>query len=197
MKEAVLGPPRMRMFDGESELFEQVAVTSEVYGEYGCGLSTKWVLANTSARVLSVDTSAVWVADVLSALDTVELKRATISHVDLGSLGDWGWPNDYSAANRFHEYTDRIWEQSLSPDTVLIDGRFRVCCFLTSIRRAAPGTRIIFDDYVDRPRYHVVEKFIQRKQVHGRQCLFVVPGVGEMDTGAIDRDIERFRYVMD
>ena len=33
-------------------------------------------------------------------------------------------------------------------DCVLVDGRFRVCCFLTSLKNAEQGTRIIFDDYV-------------------------------------------------
>lgn len=33
---------------------------TKLYGEYVCGASTEWVLADTSANILSVDTCKVW-----------------------------------------------------------------------------------------------------------------------------------------
>mgnify|MGYP000156134903 FL=1 len=107
-----------------------------------------------------------------------------------------GYPINYNKSDSYKDYTNWIWEQSIKPDTVLIDGRFRVCCFLTSLKFADEGTRIIFDDYVGRPHYHVVEKFIDRKEVCGRQCLFVVPKNDDLDFEALDIEIANFRHVM-
>jgi hypothetical protein len=67
-----------------------------------------------------------------------------------------------------------MWQEKISPDLVLIDGRFRVFCFLTSVKFAPVGTKILFDDYINRPFYHVVEEFCERIDTCGRQALFEV-----------------------
>jgi len=61
------------------------------------------------------------------------------------------------------------------PDVVLIDGRFRVAVFAQALVRAAPGTRIIFDDFTVRDHYHVVKELLSPEQVSGLQALFIVP----------------------
>jgi hypothetical protein len=185
------------LFDGDDHLFKRTLLDAQHYGEYGCGASTRWVLLQTNVRVDAVDTSGDWVGNVLNGMNTAVLSRARISHVDLGPVEAWGRPVSYNKRHDFSVYTDKIWQDNPSLDTILIDGRFRVCCFLTSLKYAAVGTRLIFDDYTDRPYYHVVEKFIQRKEVCGRQCLFVVPNKSSINLGELDAEIERFRYVMD
>ena len=81
------------------------------------------------------------------------------------------------------------------PDLVLIDGRFRVCCFLTSLARAEAGTILLFDDYRDRPLYHLVEEFVQPSRQCGRQTAFVVPA--NVDKQLLLATAERFLYVTD
>ena len=119
-----------------------------------------------------------------------------IKHIDLGKVGSWGTPISYIKSHNFKNYTDFIWEQSVKPKLVLIDGRFRVCCFLTSLKLADAGTKIIFDDYVNRPQYHYIEKYVSRIKECGRQCLFIVPPKKEIDMDLLDKDIELFRFVM-
>ena len=41
-----------------------------------------------------------------------------------------------------------FFENKLVPDLILIDGRFRVCCFLSSLKYGNVGTKILFDDYL-------------------------------------------------
>ena len=94
-------------------------------------------------------------------------------------------------------YTDFLWKQPEKPDTVLIDGRFRVCCFLTTLKLADEGTRIIFDDYINRPHYHFIEKYVPRVTVCGRQCLFIKALKYNLDINELSKDIESFRFVMD
>ena len=85
----------------------------------------------------------------------------------------------------------------MTPKLVLVDGRFRVCCFLTSLKFAKEGTKIIFDDYIDRPYYHFVEKYLPREMECGRQCLFIVPSKSKIDMNELNKDIDSFRNVMD
>ena len=83
------------------------------------------------------------------------------------------------------------------PKLVLVDGRFRVCCFLTSLKFAEAGTKIIFDDYVNSPHYHFIEKYVSRINQCGRQCLFIVPTKSKIDMNSLNKDIDAFRFVMD
>jgi len=68
--------------------------------------------------------------------------------------------------------------------------------FLTSLKFAEEGTHIIFDDYMNRPEYHIVEKYVERVEYCGRQCLFIVPSQQEIDLDMLEKDINNFRYVM-
>jgi len=83
--------------------------------------------------------------------------------VDVGKTGAWGWPKDLSAqtASKFHTYSDAGASvvESSGTDFVLVDGRFRVACFLKVLKASTPQTIIAIHDYTSRPQYHFVEKF--------------------------------------
>jgi hypothetical protein len=91
----------------------------------------------------------------------------TIGHVDIGEVKDWGYPASYEKRENFQAYTDFLWVHDDKPDMVLVDGRFRVCCFLTTLLNANPGTVIIFDDYTNRQIYHVVEEIVRPRETCG------------------------------
>ncbi len=188
-------PDPDRLFDGDDQIFKAALQTARVYGEYGCGASTLWVARTLKLPIVAVDTSADWLQHVRA--QTAGNPKVTLFHADCGDIGDWGRPETYDHRTGFHDYTDWLWRQALRPDVVLIDGRFRVCCFLTSLKHADAGTRLIFDDYTDRRWYHIVERLVPRHQVCGRQCLFVVPPKSALDMAALDRMIDQFRLVMD
>ncbi len=189
--------PSSNLFKGDYSLYKSVLGDTKIYGEYGCGASTEWVLANTDASVFAVDASREWIDSVKGGIAEDEARKLEIHHVDLGELGEWGRPVSYARRDNFAHYTDWLWEQDVKPDTVLVDGRFRVCSFLTALKNADPGTKIIFDDYVNRLYYHVVEEFVPREDVCGRQCLFIVPPHEQIDYARLDAEIANFRHVMD
>ena len=184
------------LFDGDDSLFKDLLKNSKNYGEYGCGLSTEWVLNNTNANILSVDSSKEWI-DKISSKNVEYEKRLKLQHIDLGKVENWGRPVGYEKSYNFINYFNWIWTQDILPDTVLIDGRFRVCCFLTSIKYANENTKIIFDDYNNRPYYHVVEKFIKKEQTCGRQTLFIVKNKNKINFDLLNIEINNFHYVMD
>ena len=81
------------------------------------------------------------------------------------------------------------------PDVVLIDGRFRVACFLTSLLKSKVGAVIIFDDYSDRNHYHVVEEFVEVSHLEQRQAIFVVPELSDDERLSISELLNDFRMV--
>lgn len=156
--------------------FQSVIAKSECYLEYGSGGST--VHANNVAGVkaiVSVESDRRWAEAVAGALDKTGAK-VLITHCDIGEVGAWGMPTNPRHMDRIWRYMAVPWDvarqHGLIPDTVLVDGRFRVASFLFSLLSARVGTTILFDDYFDRPEYFVAEEFCRLRSRHGRMGLF-------------------------
>ena len=181
------------LFEGNDILFKKMILEVDIYGEYGVGDSTLWVFNNTQAKILAVDTSKKWISKIKSKLNLSD--RVIIEWINVGTLGNWGRPISYEKRNFFHDYLKSIWMHKEKPQLILIDGRFRVACFLFSLINGNPGTKIIFDDYINRSRYHLVEEFIKPIETFGRQALFVIPD--NLDVENIKKTIDQFVCVID
>lgn len=164
--------------------------------EYGAGGSTI-LAANTSIEtIVSVESDS----EFLSALEAKvrnqfpQLRFFPI-HVDIGSTREWGYPLDDTHARSWPKYCSEPWDlcnrNRISPDLILIDGRFRVACFFITLLCARRGSVILFDDYFDRDHYHAVEKIITPQDAHGRMAEFIV----EKDIDISRTVLELVRYV--
>jgi hypothetical protein len=158
--------------------FKESLVSANCFLEYGCGGSTAYAVNQAKVKaVISVDTSLEWVEKVAQSLANSE-SRLLLKHCDVGPVVDWGAPLNRDRSQHFWRYMVTPWntakEHNLVPDLVLIDGRFRVASFLYSLLCARVGTTIMFDDYLDRPHYFVVERFCRLKEKHGRMGVFQV-----------------------
>ena len=162
------------LFDGDDSLFKNLISDVKTYFEYGCGKSTEYMYKKSNASIFSVDTSKEWAAKTLSLSKDSNHDRLNVQWIDVGDVADWGYPISFEKKQNFVKYANWFWNFGLKPDLVVIDGRFRILCFLTSIKFASVGTKIIFDDYTNRPFYHVVEDFLKIKDTCGRQALFEV-----------------------
>ena len=123
-----------------------------------------------------------------------------IDLINLGPTISYGYPKTYEKRKQFTLYCNSIWNhQGLIPEIVLIDGRFRVACFLTCLLKAKHGTKLIFDDYVSNPHYHIVEEFLKPKEYCGRQALFIVPRIekNSLNEKRLLKEIKNFQYVLD
>ena len=189
-------PDRPRLFDGHDALFRTLLSRSRRYGEYGMGQSTLAAANSPEKLIRSVDTSEQWKNHLADQLSDQQQAQTTLIHVDLGPVRDWGFPVSYEGRARFSDYFNAPWSEEFDPDFVLIDGRFRVACFLTSLLRAKPGTLILFDDYTDRAYYHIVETCLAPDQSSERQAVFRVPEIG-VDRDRVAALLERFIFVMD
>ena len=162
------------LFDGDDRLFKNLILNVKTYFEYGCGKSTEYMYKNSNASIFTVDTSKEWAAKTLNLSKDSDHYRLNVKWIDVGDVADWGYPISFEKKQNFVKYANWFWEFGLKPDLVVIDGRFRILCFLTSIKFASIGTQIIFDDYTNRPFYHVAEDFLKIKDTCGRQALFEV-----------------------
>lgn len=181
------------LFDGDDHLFKRKIASAKMYGEYGSGKSTVWVNKYfQGALKISVDTSVQWVTRV-----NAQLGRDIVKHVDVGAVGDWGTPQSYVCRRNFLRYAERLWADEAELDLILIDGRFRVLCFLTCLLRCKEGAVILFDDYRTRPYYHIVEEFVKPVDFCGRQALFEIRNKGAIDLNLVDAERSRFAYVWD
>ena len=186
-----------QLFDGYSQLFKNNLSSQTIYGEYGCGQSTLYVLSNFNIPVYSVESSRKWVNKI--KIKNENNHNLSINYVNIGNVSDdsWGRPNDYSLRDNFLNYANDIWSRELKPNFVLIDGRLRVLCFLTSLKKCNPGTKIIFDDYVSRKYYHIVEELIKPSSEKNNQCLFEDGDKKNIDMKKLDFLINKFNYILD
>ena len=180
-------------FDGKGQLWVALIFHSKRYAEWGAGESTAFALRETTCRVRAVDTSSEWLERTLEPWESNP--RIQQQHVDLGRLLNWGRPASYRFRDRIDEYLSGPFDGGFNPDLVLVDGRFRVACFLFALLRAEPGSFIVFDDYRNREHYHIVEEVLQPIAISGRQAVFVRPE--DIDEAFVRRLIADFKHVMD
>ena len=162
------------LFDGDDGLFKSLIKNIDTYFEYGCGKSTEYMYSYSSCNIYSVDTDLQWIKKIQQLTNGKKDKRLNLHWVDVGEVEQWGYPVSYLKRKFFYNYANNFYTLDKKPDLVLIDGRFRVFCFLTTLKNAPTGTKIIFDDYNNRPLYHVIEEFSPLLDKCGRQGLFEV-----------------------
>ena len=158
--------------------FKKIIFSSKCYLEYGSGGSTIYA-ANTAKvpSIISIETDKNWITKIKTSISSNS--NLYLVHCDLGEVGMWGFPKNREKIESFWEYSFRPWDIAennlLSPDTILIDGRFRISSFLVTLLNARPGTLVLFDDYFNRSNYWVVEEFCKPHEQHGRMGVFIVP----------------------
>jgi len=166
--------------------------TSACYLEYGSGGSTRLATRSKIPHIFSVESDAEFAKAVRRAVarDAKSI-QFRMNVVNTGPIGRWGYPSDTSKAKGWPRYAIEIWKMihqaGVSPDTILVDGRFRVSCCLASLINAKPGTKILFDDYVGREeRYQIVETHLKPERLLGRAALFTVPQTLDLRSIAMD-----------
>ena len=159
----------------EAALVRARYARARVILEYGSGGSTMLAASMPGKYVMSVESDRNWAIDLQWKIDQADMSSpAVVWHVDIGATGRWGRPVADDGWQRYHHYPLSIWSEPFfrHPDTVLIDGRFRPACFVATAMRITRPVTVLFDDYVDRPAYHLVERFSAPRQKIGRMAMF-------------------------
>lgn len=145
-----------------AEMLRAAYAGAGVVLEYGSGGSSFVAMEAGARKLFTVESDADWAKRIAESLSAAYPGRAAhVHHVDIGPTTDWGRPADSSGFAAYPDYATTVWDhpEFEMPDVVLIDGRFRVACFLTVMLRATTPVTVLFDDYHTRPEYHWIEEF--------------------------------------
>jgi hypothetical protein len=153
---------------------------SNFYLEFGSGYSTMLASQMPGLSMLSLESDQNYVNFMEDEIDSGENERSRLEliHLDIGPTREWGWPSNTLRSNVFPNYAlgaiAKIKERKFTPDLRLIDGRFRVASFLWCCLMF-PRSTILFDDYLERDYYHVVDEVLAPKRIVGRIAVFIPP----------------------
>lgn len=169
------------------QLLSESFARAKNYLEYGIGGSTVLAAVSNLASILAIDSSDEWINKVKLEIEKSSFTgNINLIHANLGPTGDWGYPLDESMLKSWPSYYASPWSifhtENRSPDLILIDGRFRTSCFLYSILNCESGTRILWDDYLNRPEYHFVENVLAPQGLVDDMAIFNV-------TSSINRNL--------
>ena len=141
-------------------MFENYLHKAQNYFEYGSGGSTYHAaMSGNIKKVYSVESDREWFDELKRTLKNNS--KVTYLFVDLKSKpNDWGNPGEGSTENDWKKYSGQFPQlnetERKKVDIILIDGRFRVACCLKCFEGMSPNCTIAFDDFLNRPKYHVV-----------------------------------------
>ncbi len=168
--------PELTFPELESKHVEEVYRQGKVILEFGSGGSTMLAAKMPDKLIYSVESDLIWAIKLQERLDRDGISPVYVHHVDIGRTGSYGRPLDDSNWQSFHRYATSIWMEPFfrHPDVVLIDGRLRSACFLFTCISIRKPTIILFDDYVERPKYHQIERLAKPSKIIGRMAEFNV-----------------------
>ncbi|EAR51654.1 hypothetical protein OG2516_03680 [Oceanicola granulosus HTCC2516] len=169
--------PALTLPEAEAAWLREAYEAAGVILEYGSGGSTVMAAEMDGKTVTSVENDPAW-ADMMEAWFAANPPASLprIARVDVGEVKEWGKPANNARHFAYPGYALGVWggKAFVQPDLVLIDGRFRVGCLLACVFRSRRPVQVMFDDYVDRPEYHVVEDYAEKVEVRGRMARFEV-----------------------
>ncbi|MEL7301271.1 MAG: hypothetical protein AAFM92_12890 [Pseudomonadota bacterium] len=167
--------PQLTFPDEELAFLKHHYGNARVILEYGSGGSTLYGARLPGRFIMSVESDEQWALNLQRWLDAEDLQGQGVIHFcDIGPTGMWGRPEGVAHWRKFYRYPSDIWSKTYfrDPDLVLVDGRFRAACFIATFLRIKKPTTVLFDDYVDRAAYHIVEKLARPAETRGRMALF-------------------------
>ena len=167
----------------EISFFRETLSKADAYLEFGIGGSTVFASQFTNLRCLKgIESSQDWIDSVSAdsnASAAFTAGRLELVFVDIGPTQAYGFPDFYSDSYGQHvgewpKYSSQILtscgEQPVKHRVVLVDGRFRVACFLKTLLSTSSEqgskTQIFIHDY-GRPAYLVVEQFANVVEIPG------------------------------
>ena len=162
------------MLPSEIALFKAVVSCSANYVEFGSGGSSVVACNLVAKTVISIDSSLEWLEKILLQCERAGAIKPQVVLADIGPVKELGYPLGNDNRHLWENYHTSIWSNpALSiGDTYLIDGRFRVACFLQTLLHCNSRSLIFIHDFAIRPEYHVVRKFVRELACSDNLSLF-------------------------
>lgn len=159
------------MSNNEIQIFEKYLKQCTNYFEYGSGGSTFVASSLTNIQhMCTVEANSGFINDLVSKSRSIQqrLQSQTIVFyiIDIHcDTNHWSYPKDTDKKENWSKYPeaigDYIGQYMVSPDFILVDGRFRVACVIQVIKHLSEYRPIIaVHDYRNRQCYNVIEPFL-------------------------------------
>ncbi len=160
----------------DKKLFIKHLQSATHYFEWGSGGSTVLTAKFPNIKSLtSIESDKSWI-------QTVEKQVLGKPHVKLVFVdihctpNDWGRPGPLCTEEQHKSYSEQIvkYTSPESLDLILIDGRYRVACCLKSFSLIRDTCVVLFDDFLNRPHYHVVLAYYDIIDKTADNCMAVL-----------------------
>lgn len=144
----------------DMKMFYRYLDKSTDYFEYGSGGSTYQAnLRPNIQKIYTVESDKTWMNKLKSQIKNNS--KITYIYNEMGTKPHtWGYPSGRCLKTSLANYSEHIRnlgiEERSKIDLVMIDGRFRVACCLKCFDIINDGCFIVFDDFLNRKKYHVV-----------------------------------------
>jgi hypothetical protein len=179
----------------ETKRLKEIIENSKNILEYGSGGSTFYASKCDLEHIITTENDKEFLKMVMEKCQN-SIPDIIPVYVYVGETVMWGYPINKKFKDSWKRYPISPWEKAkergIIPDTVIIDGRFRVASFIYSINNSEPGTIIFWDDYVNRKSYHVVESICKPNEVVGRAAIFIKENQ-KIDQDLLDKYYEDMR----
>lgn len=186
--------PEVTMPEAEKTLMLKFYRQAGIILEYGSGTSTCLAASLPGKFVMSVESDVNWARDLRAKLSQEDHpSQVVVYHLDIGRTGLWGRPVDETRWRQYHRYPNAIWSERFfrHPDVILIDGRFRTACLVSAMMQITRPVTVLFDDYIPRPKYRLVERIIRPCEIVGRMARFEI-NPGQLSTEHLGFAIAQF-----
>jgi hypothetical protein len=146
----------------DKEMFYRYLDKINVYFEYGSGGSTYQASIRRNIKTIySVESDIEWQKKLKQKVTNTNINYL-YNEMDT-KPNTWGGPGKNATEIQKKNYSNHLKKlnklQQKSVDLVFIDGRFRVACCLKCYDIIKDTCLIAFDDFLDRPQYHLVLKY--------------------------------------
>lgn len=156
---------RPEMTDAEIGVLRECFSKANSLLEFGSGGSTLLAVRSPSLRrIWSVENDPAWVARLRVQPEVDAAERSGRLHrlaVDVGPVGDYGFPLDHTTQPAWPRYHEAVWDDAAATETdlILVDGRFRVACAMAALAHCRPHAILLFHDFWNRTHYHPLLAF--------------------------------------
>ena len=145
--------------DTDIKMFYKILDKTTVYFEYGCGGRTYQAsIRKNIKKIYTVDSDIQWLNTIK---DKIKHKNITYIFNDMNtSPNNAGYPGNNCTDIQKINYSNQIRQLSKneqqSINVVFINGRFRVACCFKCYDIINDNCIIVFNDFLNRPKYHIV-----------------------------------------
>ena len=156
---------RPAMTDAEIGVLRECFSKAKSLVEFGSGGSTLLAVRSPSLqRIWSVESDPAWIVHLRANREVAAAEgggRLRLLAVDIGAVGEFGFPRDQAMRPAWPRYHEAVWEEAatVDADLVLIDGRFRVACAMEALARCRTHAVLLLHDFWNRTHYHPVLAF--------------------------------------